>query len=311
MERAPPNFNANSIEELTEQASKEGYAVVDSSDIKPLLKEFDRVVPQARNLIDTSDPVKTPYKSKYEARTLLDELVKNLEANKTIMQLEGKKDSITKDLNPRIAKVRLLLGHIAWDVEEPHNAEIDLELAAEILFPGLCEHIKKITKGIGDDEVEDSSSVSQLPSDAALDPETLALLEPTDRITSTTPKDSAALKLKNTDVDGPTAVLVDSIKCLNLMGILWSGRGCVERGALYLHCVHHIYERLSSESDQGSAGSWGGWLQRGGKVWAAVEDVYTHTLFYLAQAHGNLGDAQVGCKEGVMGFSFSKHEGTV
>jgi len=75
--------------------------------------------------------------------------------------------------------------------------------------------------------------------------------------------------------------LEDALKCLNLLGILWTGRENVTRGALYLKSAEHVYTALSL---MGSALS------------NAIEDIHTHTLFYLAQCYGNLGNAPMSSK---------------
>ena len=44
-------------------------------------------------------------------------------------------------LSERIAAVQVKCGSISWEVEEPHNAQTDLELACEYYFPKLVDEI--------------------------------------------------------------------------------------------------------------------------------------------------------------------------
>ena len=79
--------------------------------------------------VEVVDPEETPYDSKYKARDLLEKVLNQMEANKTIATLEAKRD-IVATLNRRIATVRVRLASIAWECEEPHNAQVDLDMAA-------------------------------------------------------------------------------------------------------------------------------------------------------------------------------------
>jgi hypothetical protein len=75
-------------------------------------------------------------------------------------------------------------------------------------------------------------------------------------------------------------VCADAVQCLNLMGILWAGRGFVKRSFLYLLATKNLYERCKdlplSASDR-----------------KELESVFTNNLFYLAQAYGNCGNMKL------------------
>ena len=92
-------------------------------------KDFEAEVAKADALSETPDPEETPFLSKYKARDILDMLCSKLEANRTIASLE-KDAKIVYETNWRIAALRVRLGSLAWEVEEPHNTQVELELAA-------------------------------------------------------------------------------------------------------------------------------------------------------------------------------------
>jgi len=248
------------VRELAEQASKQGMVLVDHGNIGPLLKEFDQVLSSADALLEVVDPEETPFKSKYEARKQLDNMANQLEANATVLKLEGKGAVIKSDINWRLARLRVRTGTIAWDVEEPHNTEQDLDHAASILFPGLVEHVREATPDLGTGEPKTGTEAAISPS--ALEATAVSLMHP-------------SVLVFDLDVS-----LDDALRCLNLLGILWTGRENVMRGALFLRCSEALYKALQQEEHKS--------LQA-----AAIEDVHTHTLFYLAQCYGHIGDASM------------------
>ena len=232
--------------------------LVDSSDISDLLLEYDAVCQECDALCLQIDDEKTPYKSKYAARDKFDQLLKKLEATKAIAQLEMKKNSIQR-LNVCIASLHVRLGVIAWECEEPHNTEIELEQAAEYYCNGYVNSVNE---------------------------------------TSPLPPESEEENIKlNADsyVPIPLTVnenIVDTMKCLNMMGILWAGRGYVKRSFLYLLCAKDIYEhqKLNNFEDiKKELSRCSKSIQR--QFMKEFESQYTHNLFYLAQAYGNIGNS--------------------
>jgi len=232
--------------------------LVDSSDISELLLEYDTICQECDALCLQIDDEKTPYKSKYEARDKLDKLMKKLEATKAIAQLEMKKNSIKK-LNVCIASVHVRLGVIAWECEEPHNTEIELEQAASYYCSGYVDTVNE---------------ASPLPPES----------------------EEENVKLNaNSYTPIPLTVnenIVDTMKCLNMLGILWAGRGYVKRSFLFLLCAKDIYEhqqlnKLEDIKKELSTSSRS--IQQ--QAMKEFESQYTHNLFYLAQAYGNVGNS--------------------
>lgn len=241
------------INDLHRTAAEKNMLVVDQNNIEPLLEEYETVIIDADELCAKVDPEGTPYKSKYEARKLLDAVANKFEANKTIMTLEGKKDVIEKEIKWRHACVQTRLGSISWDVEEPHNAQTELEAAVEIFFPGFRDQVNQLSTG---DKEKDYSTIDA--NLAMLPP--LRFPEPVSRL------------------------CCDAIKCVNMLGILWAGRDQAKRSFLYLHSAKVLYDSLSENRS----------LPRG--IRREVESLYTHNLFYLAQAYGHIGKPDYACK---------------
>jgi len=242
----------NTIEEVVADATAKGMYCVDQNNPTGVHKEFEECCKEVDILCEIVDPESTPYISKYEARKKLDVMVNKLEASKTIASLEKKKEQFP-ELNWRLGHCRVRLGTISWEVEEPHHAQTDLELAANYYTP---EYVEDINKLVGDgDEAEKKP----------LDTEWVNSLVPP-------------------PVNLPSeAKIVDALKCLNMLGILWAGRGAVPKSLLYLLASKTLYEENEKDvmKDVGMPAS----------VKRDFESAYTHNLFYLAQAYGNLGDA--------------------
>jgi hypothetical protein len=117
------------MEQLFADAKAKGMHVVEEGKLHLSYSDYEIIVKEAEELCDVTDPEETPYKSKYDARAKLDALCNRMEANRTIASLEKNKEVID-ELDWRIAATRTRLGSIAWEVEEPHNAQIELDMAA-------------------------------------------------------------------------------------------------------------------------------------------------------------------------------------
>ena len=117
------------MDELLETAERKGMHLVDNENLCESEKAFLQHLVEPDRLVEVVDPEETPYDSKYKARDLLEKVLNQMEANKTIATLEAKRD-IVATLNRRIATVRVRLASIAWECEEPHNAQVDLDMAA-------------------------------------------------------------------------------------------------------------------------------------------------------------------------------------
>ena len=121
--------SGENLDSFLAEAKGKGMHVVDNNKLADSYKDFEAEVAKADALSETPDPDETPYLSKYKARDILDMLCSRLEANRTIASLE-KDAKIVYETNWRIAALRVRLGSLAWEVEEPHNTQVELELAA-------------------------------------------------------------------------------------------------------------------------------------------------------------------------------------
>mmetsp|Transcript_3688 Transcript_3688/g.5708 ORF Transcript_3688/g.5708 Transcript_3688/m.5708 type:complete len:356 (-) Transcript_3688:1085-2152(-) len=231
------------MDDFLSEATAKGLHVVDNNKLSESYADYDQILRETERLCEIEDPEETPYKSKYEARDLLDSLCNRMEANRTIASLEKNGDMV-KELNWRIAAVRVRIASIAWEVEEPHNTQVELELAAEFYAPGVVSTINEMS---GEVESEASKQVD----DSIRPPE---------------------VEVKD------ASLCADTMKCFNLMGILWAGRDHLKRSFLYLLAAKEYYDRCSGV-DISTA------------VRVELESTLTHNLFYLAQAYGNIGNA--------------------
>jgi hypothetical protein len=270
MAQKTPEFKGNSIEELVEDAKSQGFYAVDQDLAKQevVYDEWKTACAEATRLCAVEDPMETPYLSKYKARDVLDQVVNKLEATKAIASLEQRKEQI-QQLNWRIASCRVRVGTISWEVDEPHNAQTDLELGASYFSPDFVEDVNLL---VGEEpESEEGGEEEEKP----LDPDFIKALVP------------PAIQLP------PAAKVVDALKCLNMLGILWAGRGVVAKSLVYLRASKQLYMDHI-----------GKFVIAKGKGWQEekdeMESCYTHNLFYLAQAYGHLGDTMQSseyCKE--------------
>ena len=245
------------FEAISKAATEKGMYLVDHSNIVPLLSEYSETLAETAKLCDVTDPMETPYLSKYKARELLDSVANKLEATKTILSLEGKKDVIREEIAWRYAAIQVRLGTIAWEVEEPHNTQTDLEPAVDFYFPGLREQIEQM-----------SSTPSQCDGDLPAAYESV----------------EEDVQLLPSLVINDKKLSCDILKCLNMLGILWAGRDQVKKSFLYLHSAKVVYDSLATETTLSESDR------------QEVESLYTHNLFYLAQAYGHIGRPVESCR---------------
>lgn len=133
-------MSSDNLDEFLEEAKGKGMHVIDNNKLADSYKNFEEEVAKADALSETPDPEETPYLSKYKARDILDMLCSRLEANRTIASLE-KDAKIVYETNWRIAALRVRLGSLAWEVEEPHNTQVELELAAVNIRLRISQYI--------------------------------------------------------------------------------------------------------------------------------------------------------------------------
>lgn len=241
-------MNVGSIDELKEKATQSGMFMPDMESTDELIAEYEKSIKEADALLEIVDPESKPFDSKYAARKLLDAMVNKLDATRTIGMLE-KKTGITQAMDFRLAALRVKLGVISWECEEPHNAQTDLDMACEFYFPEL---VGKINSIVGDGN----------PEDYVYDG------------TKVTPPELPALK---------STYICDGMKCLNILGILWSGRGQLHKAFLYLLSASALYKQHLVAKQSWSFSK---------QLLSDTENTFTHTLFYLAQAYGHVGDSK-------------------
>ena len=249
-------IDTSDLGRIVEEAQERGMHVVSEESSSLLFVEYENKVLEAGRLGAIEDEVSEPFKSKYAARALLDELVNKMEATRTIAAVEGKKARIA-ELDWRIASVRVRLGGISWECEEPHNAQTDLELAAEFFAPSYTTAVAKTVVECGEDCEDDNDDVSAAGQDLAVGKGNFA-----DRFVAPEITSSYVLVTHK----------VEAMKCFNLLGILWAGRGQVRKSFMYLLAAKRLYGSSGEDEKED------------------VTAVYTHTLFYLAQAYGKIGD---------------------
>lgn len=245
------------MEEILSQAKEKGLYVVNSeeSTLERLESDYRNVVEKVDRLCEVIDPDEKPFQSKYEARDSLDEYLKQLEANKTIAKLENKVEIVDK-LKQLIAQVQTRLGSISWDCEEPHNAQTDLEMACNFYFPKLVSEVEGLV-GQRDELLSN--------------PATAENINPLEAANSVTAPNLPELT---------SSSYFDAMKCLNLLGILWAGRGQPLKSLYYLLGANSCYSKYQHSIALTQSPSV--------KDAKEIENVYTHNLFYLAQAYGNL-----------------------
>lgn len=231
------------VRELEEQAREKGMVLVDSNGFAALKEEYVQSMAEAERLCEVIDPENKPFDSKYKARDLLDGIFKKLEANKAIATLE-KNEQLLRQIRPLQAALKTKTGLICWDCEEPHNAQQDLEEAAAFYFPQLVQKVEEMVGGEGKEQNGEELE--------ALIPALMTVLQQAD-------------------------YLLEGMKCLNILGILWSGRGQPSKAVVYLLAAKNYF--LCHHQREAAQGN------------AQIEDTYTHTLFYLAQAYGHLQDS--------------------
>lgn len=233
------------FEALVAEANQKGLTVVNTEEVDELIEELVGKVREADGLCEIVDPENKPFDSKYKARDILDKFLQRLEATRTVSRLEGK-TAIVDLLSEKIASLQVRVGSISWDCEEPQSAQKELDIACEYYFPGL---VAEILEKVGSKDEIPAGEDSVLP-----EYETFVL--------PTLPTQ-------------PKKAFVEALKCLNILGILWAGRGRPHRSLLYLLCSETLYKQQPPSLSPQEEG----------------ENTYTHTLFYLAQAYGNFHDA--------------------
>ena len=236
-------------------------------DVAGYLEQYKAAISDADALCNIIDPETTPYVSKYKARELVYSLSQKLEAYSVVARATNsdpanrsdKKKAIEEILS-KVASLRIRSGTISYDCEEPHNAERDLDHAGGILFPVFLSAIEPLIGPENDFTETDTNDLDMPKFDDTWYPPDVILNRKCD--------------------------CIYSMKCLNMMGILWAGRGQVKKSFIYLHAAKNLYHDVKT------------WLHDSGteafsltlKDIEELESLFVHNLFYLAQAFGHIGD---------------------
>ena len=253
------------MDDILSEATKKGMYLVDHDNTGPLFEEYEDAMMEADALCEVNDPVTAPFESKYKARTLLDQIINKLDATRAISTLE-KKTATIEQLDRRLASAKVKVGTISWECEEPHNAQTDLELACQYYFPGLVDKITEMS-GESDEEHADGKEKTVTSADIKEPPPVSVLAE---------------------------ILVVDAMRALNILGILWAGRGQVQKSMLFLLCARQFYlTNIEAAAQTAPAGQKSKFSK---KVLTDLGYTYTHNLFYLAQAYGNIGDTKKSCE---------------
>jgi hypothetical protein len=284
------------MDEFMQQASDQGMYCVNSADNSAIMAEFTETCEKAEELTAIVDPVETPYKSKYDARALIDATVNKMDATRTIASLE-KNRATMQQMDWRLACLRVKLGSISWDVEEPHNAQTELELACNYYFPELAETINKT---LTEDDVDEDGHATDKNTDYSNFDMDALLLEVNSAMGAAVVQAPAPGECPRTCLavlqNVKHAECIDALKCLNLLGILWAGRMHIKRAFCYLLSVKECYAVLKFKCKAEIAKNNANFQQLQNKpvlkTLSELESTLTHNLFYLAQAYGHIGNTK-------------------
>lgn len=253
------------MDDILSEATKKGMYLVDHDNTGPLFEEYEDAIVEAESLCEVNDPVTAPFESKYKARTLLDQIINKMDATRAISTLE-KKVATIEALDRRLASAKVKVGTISWECEEPHNAQTDLELACQYYFPGLVDKINEMSAEF---EVDEAGGEVEKP------------------VTSADIKEPPPVPVL------AEILVVDAMKALNILGILWAGRGQVQKSMLFLLCAHQFYLSNVDAAEKDTPAEQKRKFNK--KVLTELGYAFTHNLFYLAQAYGNIGDTKKSC----------------
>lgn len=246
------------------------------SDVANHEHDYEMTVAEAEALCSVVDPETTPYVSKYKARDMVFALSQKLEAYSVVARAQtpsepGKRSEKKKSIDAMLSKVaslRVRSGIISYDCDEPHTTERDLDHASDILFPSFVTLVQ-----------------SNLQSDEVIETDPSAL---------DTPKFDASWYPPDVVINNKSDSVV-AMKCLNMMGILWAGRGDVKKSFLYLYAAKNLYHDINSSQWQQADTDGDSW-QPTQKESEELESLFTHNLFYLAQSFGHISDLETSSK---------------
>lgn len=221
-----------------------------------------------------NDPDSEPYKSKYAAREIFEELKSRLSKQLDEDDVDDESSSFSEEgvdgvglTRARMAAVVYHLGVIAVETEEFSTGEEYLNNALIIIGDEAG-----ISAGVSSAEVEEAQVV------------TAALLGDSDSVLSSSSKTAS---ISPTAISPSTIAL--TISCHNQLGILWSNRGLYSAARHHLDRADALYNEYQLKSAKlprtihslFSASSEKAAEDKTGV--AALEKLHTLTYYYLAQ----------------------------
>lgn len=156
---------------------------------------------------------------------------------------------------------------------EPHVCEKELSSASQCFFPDFFLEVNDLCKHIEIDPPIIDPENPQVDDKEIYDQETW---KPPNLVV-------------NHDVN-----VIEAMKCLNMFGILWSGRGQMKKSLMYLLAAKQLYHTViaNQQSVQSSLNST---TKLTSSQLKHLESLYTHNLFYLAQAYGHIQQLKLSC----------------
>ena len=169
-------------------------------------------------------------------------------------------DQDTKPENKiRTGVLNFRIGRNHLDTEETGDAEKHLALALTVLLPPLwVDQLEKARVLLNNDDTKDSKEAD-------------IILTPLDFDITHAPTGD---------------YLPETIDCLNHSGILWTRRGEVKRALLLLEMSHRLYKMVVVQLEKNETTE-----KNSPDVYKILNSLNMHTLFYLAQVHGALGNS--------------------
>lgn len=227
------------------------------------------------------DPDSEPYKSKYAAREIFEELKSRLSKQLDEDDVDdGDEGAFNEEgvdgvglTRARMAAVVYHLGVIAVDTEEFSTGE---------------EHLNKALTIIGDEDGIASGVSSATVGDAEL--ASAALFGDAESLLSV---NSETASVSPTAINPATVAL--AISCHNQLGILWSNRAMYSTAKSHLDRANTLYDEFQKQSTKpprtlnslfSSSERENSWDDNSGAV--ALEKLHTLTFYYLAQVSARL-----------------------
>ena len=263
---AAATMKVSSLEDVHKLASDKGMAVVDEQQTTDDLESrFHDVLIEADELSLKQDPETEPYKSKYAANKMMEEMHKQVLARKLVSQVNNKRADFG-ECGRMTALLDYRIGANCMTTEEPHRAQPRLEDALCFFMPDLVDKANAISDdddagdetkqaagkdhggtadagsdggdgdGDGDDGAAEQTAATQSP---AAPPPPPSASSPSAVSADDSAESKNGLRLRAGALEFCNEVL-DS---LNQLGILWCNRAQFQRAQLYLHAAENVYSR--------------------------------------------------------------------